>query len=118
VLSLVFVGFSHQVPGLAGDQVATSEIAQYVLPDGTIPILCTTIVDDNGTEHGKIAHLHPCDACQITASVILPEPTDVVGSHIGFVATIGLPLRAEAIHRQLYPPNTGPRAPPPTSILA
>jgi hypothetical protein len=117
-LALVFVGFAHQVPALADDDLGPVALARYVLPDGTVPTLCVTVTDDTGKEHGKIAHLHGCEACRISASVLLPTPADAVGAHVGFVAAAELPRRAEAFHRQLFPPNTGPRAPPSDPIPA
>lgn len=116
-LALVFVGFAHQVPALAGDQLSSEELAQYVLPDGSLPTLCVTVTDDTGRGHGKIGHLTGCEACRISASVVLPTPADVVGAHIGFTVAVELPRRAEAFYRRLFPPNTRPRAPPPIQSL-
>ncbi|NLS01550.1 hypothetical protein HGP17_32350 [Rhizobium sp. P38BS-XIX] len=117
-IALVFVGYAHQVPALAASELSPAELAQYVLPDGTLPTLCVTVDDGSGKEHGKIAHLNGCEACRISASVVLPTPADVVGARVGFVTTVELPLRAEVFYRQLFPPNTGPRAPPSNPILA
>ncbi|MFJ6324672.1 MULTISPECIES: hypothetical protein [unclassified Rhizobium] len=117
-LSLLLVGFAHQVPALPAKQLSPAELAQYILPDGTLPTLCVTVIDGAGQEHGKVGHLTGCEACRISASVVLPVPADVVGAPIGFAFTVELPRRAEAIHRQLYPPNTGPRAPPADPILS
>ncbi len=116
-LALLFVGFAHQVPAVAGDDLGPAQLANYVLPDGTLPTLCVTVTDDSGKAHGKIAHLHGCEACRISASVVLPPP-DVAGRHVGFVMAVEMPRRSEAFHRQLFPPNTGPRAPPSNPIPA
>jgi hypothetical protein len=117
-LALVFIGFGHQVPALAADELSPAELAQYVLPDGTLPTLCVTVTDESGKEHGKIAHLQGCEACSLSASVLLPTPSDAVGVRMGFLARVELPPRAEAFYRQLFPPNTGPRAPPSDPIHA
>ncbi|MBY5529328.1 hypothetical protein [Rhizobium leguminosarum] len=117
-LALLFVGFAHQVPAFAKDSLSPAALAQYVLPDGTLPTLCITVVDNNGKEHGKVGHLNPCEACRISASVLLPQPADATGVRMSFGVTIDLPRRVEILHRQLYPPNTGPRAPPADPILA
>jgi hypothetical protein len=117
-IALVFVGLVHQVPAAAEDALSPAALAQYVLPDGTLPTLCVTVVDDHGKEHGKIAHLNPCEACRIGASVVLPQPADITGARIGFTFKVELPRRVEAFHRQLFPPNTGPRAPPANPIRA
>ncbi|PWI50198.1 hypothetical protein B5K03_31785 [Rhizobium phaseoli] len=117
-LALVFVGFSHQFPAISDSKLVQAELAQYTLPDGTLPTLCVTVTDASGKTQGKLAHLHGCEACRIGASVMLPAPADAIGGHVGFVVSAELPRRAEAFHRQLFPPNTGPRAPPSDPILA
>jgi len=117
-IALVFVGLAHQVPAVAENDLSPAALAQYVLPDGTLPTLCVTVTDDSGKEHGKIAHLNPCEACRISAAVVLPQPADLTGAPMGFVLAAELPRRVEAFHRELFPPNTGPRAPPANPILA
>lgn len=111
VLALLFLGLSHQPPALASD--ANAAFAEYMLPDGTFPTLCITSmgVDGKGSPGHKI-HSQGCEACRINAAVILPQPADTGGISVAFAARIDLPLRVEAIHRQIYSPNTGPRAPP------
>ncbi|MGO6943241.1 hypothetical protein [Rhizobium leguminosarum] len=114
-VALVFVGFAHQVPAAAAGDPA--ELAQYVLPDGTLPTLCVTTTDKSGQDQHDKAHSHGCEACRISVSILLPAPTDIAGAAIPFAAAVELPIRAEAFHRQLFPPNTGPRAPPSDPIL-
>ena len=122
-VALVFVGFAHQAPAAAAGAFDPAELAHYVLPDGTLPTLCVTVPDKSDTDksgasqHDK-AHSHGCEACRIGASTLLPTPTDMAGAPIGFAVSVELPIRAEAFHRQLFPPNTGPRAPPSDPIPA
>ncbi|MBB4576085.1 DUF2946 family protein [Rhizobium lentis] len=122
-VALVFVGIAHQAPAAAAAAFDPAELAQYVLPDGTLPTLCVTVADESGTdksgtgEHDK-AHSHGCEACRIGAATLLPAPTDVAGAPIGFAVAVELPIRAGAFHRQLFAPNTGPRAPPSDPIPA
>ncbi|RUM22322.1 hypothetical protein EFQ99_24725 [Rhizobium vallis] len=114
-LALVFVGFAHQVPAIAAEPVNPAE---YVLPDGTLPTLCVTVADDEGkTSTDHKLHNHGCEACRISASVLLPSPADIAGITVAFSVRVELPFRVEALHRQIYPPNTGPRAPPSNPIL-
>jgi len=117
-VALVFVGFAHQVPAAAAGDLGPAELAQYVLPDGTLPTLCVTVTDKSDQGQHDKAHSHGCEACRISASTLLPTPTDVAGAPIPFAVTVELPIRAEAFHRQLFPPNTGPRAPPSDPIPA
>lgn len=116
-VALVFVGFAHQAPAAAADP-GPAEFSEYVLPDGTLPTLCVTVSDtsDQG-QHGK-AHSHGCEACRIGASTLLPAPADVAGLPIPFAVAAELPIPDEAFQRQLFPPNTGPRAPPSDPIPA
>lgn len=110
-LALLLVGFAHKPPALADNQIPLSEIAQYVLPDGTLPVLCIT------SEDGKTKHHHGdigsgCEACRLTASVFVPAPADALGLPILREAERDTPTRVEAFYRQLFPPNTSPRGPP------
>ncbi|QKK32149.1 hypothetical protein FE844_022285 [Rhizobium indicum] len=117
-VALVFVGFAHQVPAAAAGEFDPAELAQYVLPDGTLPTLCVTTTDTSGQSQHDKAHSHGCEACRINVSILLPTPTDIAGAAIPFAAAVELPIRTEAFHRQLFPPNTGPRAPPSDPIPA
>ncbi|MBB4576556.1 hypothetical protein [Rhizobium lentis] len=116
-VALLFVGFAHQVPALSAD-AGVPNLTEYTLPDGTVPTLCVRITDEAGKQHDTAAHFRGCEACRITASVLLPTPTDLVGSPMLLAATVELPRKAEAFHRQLFPRNIGPRAPPSDPILA
>ncbi|MBW6424913.1 hypothetical protein KX729_26060 [Rhizobium sp. XQZ8] len=113
VLALLFLGLVHQPPMPTSDARA-AEFAGFVLPDGTLPTLCITSTEDGGKGSSSPHKVHSqgCEACRIDAGVILPGPTDTGGISVSFVSVAELPLRAESIRRQIYPPNTGPRAPP------
>jgi hypothetical protein len=114
-LALLFVGFAHRPPALAD---RTADFSAYLLPDGTLPSLCITVTDGGGKDPSD-HHLHGqgCEACRISASVLLPAPSDVVGVHLAYQRPVQPPQRPEAFRRQIYPPNTGPRAPPSAPIL-
>lgn len=118
-VALLFAGFAHQAPALSAEDAGGPNLAKYALPDGTIPTLCVTVADQSDQQqHDKASHFQGCEACRIGASVLLPTPTDLVGSPMRLAAAVELPRKAEAFHRRLFPPNTGPRAPPSDSILA
>ncbi len=118
-IALVFVGFAHQAPAIAADRTDPANFVEYTLPDGTLPTLCVTVTDADGktTTGGKL-HNHGCEACRIGASVLVPAPADVSGSAVAFLIRADAPVRVEAFRRQIYPPNTGPRAPPSNPILS
>jgi hypothetical protein len=114
VLGLLLVGFAHQPPASA-DQAGSFEA--YRLPDGSLQ-LCTTAPDDTGkgTSEHKL-HAQGCEACRIAASVLVPTPTDATGLPLRYDQGFAPPRRREALHRKIYPPSTGPRAPPSTPIM-
>ncbi|MEZ2127421.1 MULTISPECIES: hypothetical protein [unclassified Sinorhizobium] len=70
-IGLLLLGFAHQVPQAAGANPDYST-AQYKLPDGTYASLCVTVKDDGG----KPVYKPNCEACRLTALIILPEPDD------------------------------------------
>lgn len=108
VLALVMVGFAHK-PVAAHAAPSTSEIAAYALPDGSLPTLCLGSDDSDG-KNGMASR--GCDACRLTSTSLPPMPADVTGEILRRPADMVVHARTEAIFRSLYPPSTGPRAPP------
>lgn len=112
-LALFAVGFAHKMP--VASAAAPLEIAAYMLPDGTLPVLCRP-GSDGDTEKGKHHADKDCEACRISASVHLPAPPQVIAIHLPVAVNEVLPIRAEAFYRQLFPPNAAPRAPPADTV--
>jgi hypothetical protein len=71
-LSLLLVAFAHKPLVIPAAAYGGVEIADYVLPDGTLPDLCLTGEADD-THHSASNH---CEACRIVSSVDLPFPFD------------------------------------------
>ncbi|PZU83838.1 MAG: hypothetical protein DI528_16110 [Shinella sp.] len=115
-LALFAVGFAHQVPAGIAPALSASEIAALTLPDGTLPELCLPGQDQDGKTGHKMG-MTGCEACIIAASTLLPVPVDITGRTISVTLEIIVPERAEALHRQLFPPNAAPRAPPLPAIV-
>ncbi len=113
-IALLSVGFAHKVPVVFPAEVAAADLAAYVLPDGTLPDICLT------TEHGSDqdhAYSGDCEACRLGASILLPQPADMVGERI---ALAGGPLfepRRTVVPRLILAPNASPRAPPADLIV-
>jgi hypothetical protein len=110
-LALLFVAFAHKPPVVGGPSIPLNELAQYTLPDGSLQVLCLP------SEDGKVKHDNHdagsgCEACRLSASVLLPAPADVSGQLIRKQIDRVTPTRREAFYRQLFPPNTSPRGPP------
>ncbi|MEZ2220328.1 hypothetical protein [Rhizobium sp. RCC_161_2] len=109
--ALLSVGFAHQPAVASADELTPAALAQYRLPDGTLPVLCVTEKTADGKEHSK-AHVPSCEACRISSAALLPLPPMDICEHVAFTRQDIPAPKTEAFHRQLYPPNTGPRAPP------
>jgi hypothetical protein len=110
-LALILVGFAHKTPVLDGASIRSAELSQYVFPDGTPHVLCLP------GEAGDAEHDHPdfgssCEACRLSASVLLPTPENTTGWLIRLPADRLVPIRVETFSRLLLLPNAGPRGPP------
>jgi hypothetical protein len=87
-----------------------------VLPDGTLPTLCITSnsdrPDNDGQHHHSQGAKSDCDACRIGAVAMLPPAPSHAERVVLTHELAKRPFLADVIAHQLYPPNTGPRAPP------
>nr|WP_142781863.1 hypothetical protein [Agrobacterium sp. T29] len=112
-IAFVCIGFAHKPPQVKAQTFTPAELALYTLPDGTLPVLCLPTDDGHGG-HGDGDHGlgTGCEACRLTATAILPTPADMCGSPILHEITFNLLVPSEATYRQLFPPNSSPRAPP------
>lgn len=70
--ALLLVASVHQVPARSSAAPATIDLTAYMLPDGTLPVLCLS--PDEGDAPGGGAHRHGCDACRIAATSELLTP--------------------------------------------
>lgn len=111
VLALLLAGFAYKPPITEYAHIPVQELAQYVLPDGTSPVLCLPS-EDGKAKHNSHDFSTGCDFCRLTASIILPAPADTAGKPILRAIDRFVPTRTEAFYRQLFPPNTSPRGPP------
>jgi len=108
-LSLLLVAFAHNPPISAATASAYADVnvADYLLPDGTLPDLC---LDSEGS--GKHAGVGNCEACRIVSSVDLPSPFDgyVINRWIA-AADLVVPQDAR-FTRPALRPSASPRGPP------
>lgn len=80
-LAFLLLGFAHKPPVVDVGPIPASEIAAYILPDGTLPVLC--LPSEVGTakqDHHESGNF--CEACRLAASTILPTPVDTLGAPI------------------------------------
>lgn len=112
-LAVLAFGFAYKPPLSAVPGLTSAELAQYLLPDGTLPTLCLTGAHDGGdakSRHDPASSR--CEVCRLTQP-ILPE-----GPSTGFVAVAAVienefpPDDWPASYSSPTSPNTGPRAPP------
>ena len=111
IIALLFVGSAHQPLSSAKGASVPPELAEYVLPDGTLPVICIAGKADKIHKHDK-AKVHGCEACQIAASVLLPIPDKDQAIDVRVVATLAAPYEETISPQRNLPPNSGPRAPP------
>lgn len=112
-IAFVCIGLAHKPPHVSAQTLSSKDLALYTLPDGTLPVLCLPTDDGHGG-HGDGDHGlgTGCEACRLTAAALLPVPADMCGSIILREIAFDTPARFEATYRQLFPPNSSPRAPP------
>lgn len=63
-LASASIGFAHRF------NLVPADLAQFVLPDGTLPTICGGDNDDDS--RGQSAHSQTCDACCLTHAPGLP----------------------------------------------
>ena len=109
-LSLLLLAFAHKplVSSAAASTYAGVDIAEFVLPDGTLPDLCLTGEED-GAHHSLANH---CEACRIVSSVDLPSP---FGGYVVIRLSAAVELTVPQYARFTRPflrANASPRGPP------
>jgi len=114
-LALLFVSFAHQVPAFAASAPEAFSAA-YMLPDGTFPDLCLS--GDVHDPDGEGAFKPGCEACRLSASVLLPQPP-VDCARIAHSSPAAFsPLRLAGLTFPVFSPNAPPRGPPSSNLTA
>jgi hypothetical protein len=113
VLALMLVAFAHKPINIASAEELL--LAEYVLPDGTYPVLCITdhAVDKSG--HGHDQHLHNsnvCEACRISSAYLCPQPAPSTGAAPQMALALTVVPSQPVLWRDIYPPSAPPQAPP------
>jgi hypothetical protein len=116
-IALLFVGFGHQAPASAASTFAQGEFAEYVLPDGTLPVICIADKDSRVQPHGK-KHQSECEACLVSGAVILPTPGSFGIVNLRIEDALASPHVDAIARKHAQPPNKGARAPPLLHITA
>ena len=115
-IALLFVGLGHQPPVIDKGAMSLSAVAQFTLPDGTLPDLCSGAEDDQGTHHRQ-GVASGCEACRLTAMFALPAPADAIGKPLEW-QTLSFALQPNTTlpHKRLQP-NTSQRGPPQSLLV-
>lgn len=111
-LALLFAGLVHKPPTATAASAAISDamLANYILPDGTMPVLCLpSQLDDTGHQTHELGS--PCDVCRLSASVILPSPPEVT-QRLPLTESARPPATDETVHRPFFPRDGFARGPP------
>ena len=117
VLALVLVAFAHRPIDLGSGSLGGGdfEIAHYVLPDGSYPVICVTDQTDGKVQPGHGDHAgssSSCEACRIASSFLCPAPAFSTGAapHVAMAHAVVPPPPAQ--RRAVNHPSAPPQAPP------
>lgn len=111
VIALVMVGFAHQPTAMAAPG---NSLPVYTLPDGSVATLCVPGEDAPQKQAGR----GMCVACCLVNTALLPSPPSIGGLAVLHSTAVKVFVRAHRIAEALYPPSSGPRAPPVDPALA
>lgn len=105
---LLSLGFAHK-PLDARPMPALPEAA-YVLPDGSVALLCVAGADhrDHPGDHVR----HGCDACLIASGALLPAPPADHSPAAGLLQAIRFPPGSALFVRGAWRPGSPVRGPP------
>jgi hypothetical protein len=109
-VGLLTIGFAHGKPAQAREGLSPEELALYALPDGSVPVICTT--DDPSDWQAEAHFKRKCEACRISSGMLPPEPVSVWKPRGIFGPAELTTWPTATIMPWPLSPNTGPRAPP------
>lgn len=71
-IGLILIGFAHKPPQIL-TIIPYSELALYVMPDGSLPVICSSDMhgDADASHIGDFAF---CEACLLSGSALPPVP--------------------------------------------
>ena len=106
VIALMMIGFAHQPISAAAPSTSMSV---YTLPDGSVATLC--LPGDDGSAPKQPAR-GMCEACCLANAALLPSPPSLGGIATRQSTEVRVFFREHRLTQALYPPSSGPRAPP------
>jgi hypothetical protein len=109
-IALLCLGFAHKPPTADAASISIAEFEQYVLPDGTLSVLCLSDMD--GQSHGDKNVGNGCEACRLSASILLPAPGDASSWLIPRSADRFIKQKVETVVWRHLTACASPRGPP------
>jgi hypothetical protein len=112
VVALVSLSFAHRPVALASTTADTglpTDISAFLLPDGTLPILCFS--SDRNSEKGN-AGSGSCEACRLSATTDIPQSPAIGERLVSPVLVTQNTPKAIVLQQASFPPAAPPRAPP------
>jgi hypothetical protein len=111
VIALMMVAFAHQPVTVAA---SGTSLPAYTLPDGSVATLCIPGEDTSPKQAGR----GMCVACCLVNAALLPPPPSIGGLAVFHPNEVKVFVREHRMAEALYPPSSGPRAPPVDPALA
>lgn len=108
-MAMLVLGFAHHVPSLEARGISAAELAQYTLPDGTLPDFCLSIQEDGS---GTTVKKSGCVACRIGSALVPPSREDSSGVRIAVRLAPLWPPRDFVTPDSPLAAMASPRAPP------
>jgi len=105
VLASASLPFAHRTPR----SVVPAELASFVLPDGTLPVICGQSLP--GEPGKRPSHAALCDACCLISAPGLPPVADI-GPAVPSVAIGVAPFPDVEVHSAVFVASLGARGPP------
>jgi len=106
-IALVSLSFAHQPLALA--KGSSSNLSAYLLPDGSLPILCSSSGDGSKKGNGRT---DTCEACRLATSIAVPLAPSFGQRLAAPVSAIPNQPKIILVKHQSFPPAAPPRAPP------
>lgn len=109
-LALLLAAFAHQPLTRAGPPGAVPpDLAAYVLPDGTLPVLCLSGYGDESNGYSRDG---ACEFCRVAGSV-LPPPQTCLPVPPDRTTVAKLSISSERLPTETaFRPGAPPRGPP------
>ena len=114
-MGFLLLGFAHQPPAFALSASQLEELEAFRLPDGSLPVLCLTPTGRDGTPHHSGSE--GCEACRLSAFVVLPEPARGTGEALSFAVQGIWVLYLPQVPASGVPPGSSGSRAPPANIL-